>query len=85
VLDVINAGQPALPHQPAVQFSFYLSMLGDWPAAAEVLKKIVEAYPDDIEALKNLGTCLARTGQLAAAYEAQQKVLSVQPDTASST
>jgi tetratricopeptide (TPR) repeat protein len=37
-------------------------------------------YPDDIEALKNLGTCLARTGQLAAAYEAQQKVLSVQPD-----
>jgi hypothetical protein len=80
VLDVINAGQPALPHQPAVQFSFYLSMLGDWPAAAEVLKKIVEAYPDDIEALKNLGTCLARTGQLAAAYEAQQKVLSVQPD-----
>jgi len=80
VLAVINASPKRIPHKPAVQFAYYLAMLNDWAAAARILVRVCETYPEDIEALLNLGVCRSRSGDVRGALESLQVYISKDPD-----
>src|SRR3989454_9758959 len=51
----------------------------DWPRAAELNQKIVEASPDDVEARNRLGRALIELGRLEEAKAAFAEVLRIEP------
>ena len=80
VIFVINSALPAFPQRPATQFAYYLYMLGDWPAASSVFGRIVANYPQDKEALLNLGICQNRAGDYASGLKSLEEYLQSAPD-----
>jgi tetratricopeptide (TPR) repeat protein len=51
----------------------------DWPRAAELNKKLVDASPDDLEARNRLGRALLELGRLDEAKAAFAEVLKIEP------
>lgn len=80
VLAVINASPKRIPHKPALQFAYYLAMMNDWAAAAKILVRVCETYPEDLEALLNLGVCQHRSRDYRRARVTLQKFISHNPD-----
>lgn len=80
VLAVINATPTPMPHKPAIQFSFYVAMLGDWAYAVKVLQQICKTYPDDLESLLNLGVCQSRSLDSEGALKTLQTYLDKNPN-----
>lgn len=67
VLAAINE-TPSKPAKPLLaQFAYYLFLLPDYPAAAEVLGRAHALYPEDMEIHVNLATAQSRAKQYEAA------------------
>ena len=52
-----------------------LAMAGDWKGAAAANSAIVEAFPEDVEAINRLGKALTELGQTKKAVEAYERAL----------
>ena len=63
VLKKINVSLPTIPKHLVLQLSYYLALMGDWAAAAQVLKNAYIQYPEDETITLNLGICLQRQGE----------------------
>ena len=80
VINYINSVIPEFPQSPATQFAYYLFMLGEWAAASAIFGRIVANYPQDREALLNLGICQNRAGDYASALKSLENYLQIVPD-----
>lgn len=79
-LAVINSKPSPMPPGAGMQFVYYVSMMGDWASAAQMLETLCRDHPDDVQALLNLGVACSRSGQSARAIEVLRKVLAINPD-----
>ena len=77
VLNSINAHQEKKPLPLALQFSYYLFLIGDTRSAAKFLESIRYQYPNEPDLLLNLGVCLSRSGQYLEAINRMNELLSI--------
>jgi len=70
-----SPGDPAV----AAQLAYTCDLIGDYQKAESLYREALKADPANLIALSNLGTHLARNGNLAAANELWQKALAINP------
>lgn len=73
LLGLINQAGPRPAKADLAQFAYYLFLLADFPAAANILEQALALYPDDLQLLLNLAVARSRMEDHNAAIAAAQK------------
>ncbi len=83
LLAVINQAPTAWPRVPALQFAYYLFLLGDLATAEQVLRRLLGMHPDDPAVLENLAVAISHQGNRAEeAAPLFERVCALRPESA---
>ncbi|MFV0432343.1 MAG: tetratricopeptide repeat protein [Alphaproteobacteria bacterium] len=80
VLEKLNSYNKKKPRDLLVQFAYYLFLINDYKAAADVFKQAYDTYPNDIEVIRNLSVCLGKANELEESIFYAHKLLELNPD-----
>jgi len=80
LLKDLNAYKDRKPKPLMMQFSYYLFLLADYPAAVRVLEDASTMYPKDDEIAANLVVTLSRAGEYQKSISASAAALDLNPE-----